>query len=75
MTYGQDFLDKISTIKSTDGNKAILDATKGTLTGSVIGMGIGLGIGYYRKYNLFVSAFLGLAIGGMVSKYFINKPY
>lgn len=73
MTYGQDMLDKLKSAKNKDGNKLILEQTRGTLTGSAIGLGIGMAIGYTRKYNLFVSAFLGAALGGMISKYFISK--
>lgn len=73
MTYGQDLLNKLQSTKDTDGNKLILEKTRGTLTGTAIGLGIGLAIGYSRNYNLFVSAFIGAALGGLISKYFISK--
>ena len=73
MIYGKDMLDKIKSNKNADGNKIILENTKGTLTGSAIGLFVGLYIGYSRNYSLLVSGLLGVLVGGAVSKFVINK--
>lgn len=73
MIYGKDMLDKLKSNKNADGNKIILENTKGTLTGSAIGLFMGLYIGYSRSYSLLVSGIVGALVGGAVSKFFINK--
>jgi outer membrane lipoprotein SlyB len=73
MLYGKDMLDKIKSYKNADGNKVILENTKGTLTGSAIGLFVGLYIGYSRNYSLLVSGVVGALIGGAISKLVINK--
>lgn len=73
MAFGKDMLDKLKTNKSKDGNKLILEQTKGTFVGSAIGLGLGLYIGYTRNYSLLFSAFIGATIGGLVTKVFIKK--
>jgi hypothetical protein len=73
MLYGKDMLDKIKSNKNADGNKIILENTKGTLTGSAIGLFVGLYIGYSRNYSLLVSGVVGALIGGAISKLVINK--
>jgi hypothetical protein len=73
MLYGKDMLDKIKSNKNADGNKIILENTKGTLTGSAIGLFVGLYIGYSRNYSLLLSGVVGALLGGVVSKFVINK--
>lgn len=66
-------LDKIKSNKNADGNKIILENTKGTLTGSAIGLFVGLYIAHTRNYSFLVSGVVGALVGGAVSKFFINK--
>jgi len=70
--YGQQMLDRLKSNKDTNGNELLLEKTRGTFTGSAIGLFIGLYIGYSRHYNLLMSAFIGAAIGGLVTRSFIN---
>lgn len=72
MSYAKDMLDKIKTNKDKDGNELILEKTKGTFTGSAIGMGIGLYLAYSRKSSLVMGAFLGAALGGLITSVFIT---
>lgn len=73
MKYGKDMLDKIVSNKNKDHNDVILEATKGAYVGSAIGLGLGLFIGYTRNYNLVFSAFIGASIGGLLTKFLINR--
>lgn len=73
MAYGQELLDKISMNKSKSDNERILEQTEGSFVGAAIGALAGLLIGYQRKQNLVVSAFIGGAIGGLVSRALITK--
>lgn len=73
MANGQQILDKISLNKSKSDNQRILESTEGTFVGTAIGALVGLLIGYQRRYNLVASAFIGAAIGGIVSKSFVKK--
>ena len=73
MTYGQDMLDKLKSNKGKDGNELILEQTKGTFTGSAIGLLVGLYIGHSRSYNLVMSAFIGAALGGLITRVFISE--
>jgi hypothetical protein len=72
MAYGQDMLDKLKSNKDKDGNELILEKTKGTFTGSAIGLGIGLYLAYSKKSSLVMGAFLGAALGGLVTSFFIT---
>jgi outer membrane lipoprotein SlyB len=73
MVNGREMLDRLKSNKTKDGNKIILENTKGTLTGSAIGLFVGLYIGKTRDYPLLISGVLGALAGGLVSKFFINK--
>jgi hypothetical protein len=72
MAYGQDMLDKLKSNKDKDGNELILEKTKGTFTGSAIGLAIGLYLAYSKKSNLVMGAFLGAALGGLITSFFIT---
>ena len=72
MAYGQDMLDKLKSNKDKDGNELILEKTKGTFTGSAIGMGVGLYIAYSKESSLLMGAFIGAAIGGLLTNFFIT---
>ena len=73
MAYGQDMLDRIKSNKDKDGNELILEKTKGTFTGSLIGAGVGLYFAYSRKSSLLIGAFLGAALGGLLTSFLISK--
>jgi hypothetical protein len=73
MTYGKDMLDKLKSNKSKDGNELILEQTRGTFTGSAIGLLVGLYISHSRKYNLVMGAFIGAALGGLITRVFISE--
>lgn len=73
MSYGKDMLDKLNFNKNRDGNKLILEKTKGTFTGGAIGLIVGLYIGHSRNYNLLTSAFIGASLGGLITNFLINK--
>lgn len=70
--YAKNFLKVIGETKSKDTNTILTEQTKGTIVGAGIGGGVGLLIGFGRKKNLLMSAFLGAAIGGAISRVFIK---
>jgi hypothetical protein len=70
--YAKNFLKVIGETKSKDTNTIISEQTKGTVVGAGIGAGVGLFVGFGRKKNLLLSAFIGAAIGGAISRVFIK---
>ena len=73
MAYGKEMLDKLVSNKNKDGNKVILEQTKGAYIGSAIGLFLGLYIGYSRKYSLLMSAFVGTIAGGLITRAFLTN--
>jgi uncharacterized protein YqgC (DUF456 family) len=73
MKYGQDLLDKLKSSREKSDVKRVADATEGAYVGAAIGALTGLFIGYQRKQNLIMSAFIGAAVGGLISKIVISK--
>jgi len=73
MAYAQDMLDKLQSNKDKDGNELILEQTKGTFTGSAIGLFLGLYFAHKRNSNLVIGAFIGAALGGLVTRVFIAQ--
>ena len=71
--YAKKFLNAVSETKSKDTTSVINDLTKGTMTGAAIGAGVGIYIGFSRHKNILMSGFLGLILGGAISRIFIVK--
>jgi hypothetical protein len=69
----QGILNNIKAVKSQDKDQYLMDASKGTITSTVIGGGLGLLIAYNRKFNLILGAVIGGSLAGIASNYFINK--
>ena len=69
---GKELLDKVKAIKSKS-DSYTLKRNKGTVAGTLIGMGGGLMLGMARGYNLLYSAFIGGALGGLVTYLLLPK--
>jgi len=65
-------LNNIKKIKNTDGDKYLLDKSKGTITSTLIGGGLGMMVAYNRKGNLLVGAIIGGAIAGILCNAFVK---
>jgi len=63
---------KVKQLAKSDTTDYLGNVCKGTTTGALTGMAGGLMIGYYKKYNLFGSAVIGLLAGGLISNFFIK---
>jgi uncharacterized protein YcfJ len=71
--YAKEFLNTVYEVKAKDTNSVISETTKGTMIGAAIGASIGVFIGFGKEKNLVMSGFIGLMIGGAISRIFITK--
>jgi uncharacterized protein YcfJ len=71
--YAKEFLNTVDEVKAKDTNSVISETTKGTMIGAAIGASIGVFIGFGKEKNLVMSGFIGLMIGGAISRIFITK--
>ena len=71
MAEAKELLDKLKSIKSTEGTT--YKRSKGTMNGALIGMAGGLLLGLSKNYNLISSAIVGAAIGGIISYILLPK--
>jgi hypothetical protein len=71
--YAKQFLNTVDEVKTKDTNSIISETTKGTMIGAAIGASIGVFIGFGKEKNLVMSGFIGLMIGGAISRIFITK--
>lgn len=71
--YAKSFLNSVDEVKAKDTNTIITETTKGTMIGAAIGASIGVFIGFGKEKNLVMSGFIGLVIGGAISRIFITK--
>jgi uncharacterized protein YcfJ len=71
--YAKQFLNTVDEVKKKDTNSVISETTKGTMIGAAIGASIGVFIGFGKEKNLVMSGFIGLVIGGAISRIFIAK--
>lgn len=51
---------------------SLTQLTEGTITGAIIGTVGGVLIGVYHHKNIYLTGFIGMLIGGVVSKVIIN---
>ena len=72
-TYAKEVLDKLKSNKSKDGNKLLLEETRGSLVGAGIGLFLGLYFAHTKNMNMFVSGAVGAIVGGLLTKTLINK--
>lgn len=71
MAEAKELLDRLKSIKNTDGNT--YKRNKGTMTGSLIGACGGLIFGFTKKYNLISSTIVGALIGGLTAYILLPK--
>ncbi len=60
-------MTKAKNLAKADSTDYFATVTKGTINGALTGATIGLLYGYFKKYNLYGSALVGVLVGGIVS--------
>ena len=62
--------DILSTVTQPSGSavKSITALSEGTITGAIIGTVGGVFYGIHQKKNLYLTGFIGMLIGGVVSR-------
>ena len=65
--YASDILST-TTNPSTSAINSLTQLSEGTITGAIIGTVGGVLFGVYQKKNLYLTGFVGMLIGGVVSK-------
>jgi len=67
MYYASDIL-KTTTQPQKSPVNSLTKLTEGTITGAIIGTVGGVMVGVYQHKNIYLSGFIGMLIGGVVSK-------
>jgi uncharacterized protein YcfJ len=70
---GQEILDETSALLNKDYKQELLTKTKGTVQGAFAGMVGGAMFGYFKGKNIYVTGFVGLLIGGLISSIMVGK--
>ena len=65
--YASDVLSTVSS-KSTSTPSTLTKFTEGTITGAIIGSVAGVVYGKFTGRNIYITGFIGMIIGGVVSK-------
>ncbi len=64
---GGDYLEEVKAIRDGDVRSKMHSNIKNNVTGATIGVVAGAMYGAYRKHNIFLTAFVGLLLGGVTS--------
>lgn len=69
--YAKDYLRKNAS--GTTKSEVVKELTTGTFVGSAIGAGVGLFLAYKKQKSYLLYSFVGVLVGGIITRAFINK--
>jgi gas vesicle protein len=71
--YVKNYLNK-KNASGTSTSDVMKEMTSGTFVGAAIGASVGLFIAYKREKSYLLYSFIGLMIGGVITRVFIAPP-
>ena len=66
-------IEDIKNPKSETSSDMLNESVQSNILAAAIGAGVGLSVGYFRRYNLFTSALVGMIGGALISNLLISK--
>ena len=66
-------LEDMKKSKTETSSDMLNESVQSNILAAAIGAGVGLTVGYFRSYNLFTSALVGMIGGALISNLLISK--